>query len=91
MTIESILGAFDLIPHGAPASSRGDYVSVINAKNFIRAAFNTRNKELREKVEGMKRQCAHGHNTCGTSLPCYGNTSANLVLDQVLDLIKEEV
>ena len=34
-TLEAGLQELDKIPHGAPLSARGDYVSVVNAKSFL--------------------------------------------------------
>ncbi len=45
---------FDLIPHGGALSSRGDYLSVINAKNFIKNLLLERDKELWQKMEEKK-------------------------------------
>ena len=53
---EEILEEFDHIPHGAPLSARGDYISVVNAKSFLLSA--------------LKRQAEAVVGAIGDSTPC---------------------
>jgi hypothetical protein len=54
---------FDRIPHGAPLSSNGDYISVRNAKDFIRVE---RKIMISEIIGLMTTHTEHNGNYCDT-------------------------
>lgn len=78
--IDKILEAFHKqFEHGKFVDRQAD---------FIRTSFASYNKELREKVEGMKKVFPCTNPACGKeSHPC-DNKNYIQTLDQVLDLLK---
>lgn len=47
---------FDRIPHGAPLSARGDYISVVNAKSFLTEKIAQARREGAEAAVGYIRK-----------------------------------
>lgn len=86
--IDKILEAFDTKWPEAKTATQYARVDRTKIKDFIRTSFASYNKELREKVEGMKIKLRDKHRNDGWADHELPDVAYNATLDDVLILLK---
>lgn len=80
---ENVLKEFDKIPHGGAISPRGDYVTVVNAKEFIFTALQGYAKHLIEEI-GKLDKVDYDHDD-------YEEIAFNQGLSEAQEVIRKEI